>query len=97
MPFQPFTPPEHHHELVVYQHPTPRPVVINTTTRPVRRHLPRWATWLIGLAVFVILWWVSMDFRGLVMVLGVFWFFAFGAHPLIHLGRAAHDLIDGDN
>lgn len=110
MPFADFTPavpdkpqPERHDYLVVSE-----PITTSAqlralqqdpanTTGGTRKGFPRWATWLISITVFVALWWVSMDFRGLVLVLGVFWFFAIGAHPAIHIGRAAHDLIDGDN
>ena len=98
MPFAEFTPPEPDRTPARREHY----LVVNATnpantTGGTRKRFPRWATWLISIAVFVALWWVSMDFRGLVMVLGVFWFFAIGAHPITHIGRAAHDLIDGDN
>ena len=101
MPFQPFQPPpttERHHVIDVR---SPAPVIIDL--RPPERTLidrlrgiPRWLWWLISIAAFVIVWWVSMDFRGLVMVLGVFWFFALGVHPATAIARTGGELLDGD-
>ena len=102
MPFAPFDEPERHHQLVV--HEPLRARSLTTTTTPVRghsirprHHIPRWVWWLVSLIALITLWWVSMDFRGLIIVLGVFWLFAIGAHPAVHMGRAVHDIFDGDN
>lgn len=100
MPFQPFTPPEpqRHHVIQVRSQTTP--VIIDL--QPQRtlierlRGIPRWLWWLISIAAFIALWWVSMDFRGLVMVLGVFWFFALGIHPATAIARTGGELLDGD-
>ena len=61
------------------------------------RNLPAWVWWLVAIAAFIAFWWVSMPFRGLMIVVGIFWFFAFGAHPMVHMGRTAHNLLDGDS
>jgi hypothetical protein len=102
MPFAPFTPPtepEHHHQLVVHQAPARGRSITwtSTPTQRTRRHLPRWVWWLVSLAVFIALWWVSLDFRGLVIVLAIFWFFAIGVHPVVHMGRTVHDIFDGED
>lgn len=104
MPFQPFTPPpERHHQLVVHKPITSGAQLRRLeqdpayTTGGVRVPISPWIKWPIIIALFVIFWWVSMPFRGLIMVLAVFWFFALGAHPVTHMGRAAHDLLDGDD
>ena len=59
--------------------------------------VPTWIKWAIYLAVFVTFWWVSMPFRGLIIVLAVFWFFALGAHPATHIARTGADILDGDD
>lgn len=95
MTFAPFTPPEPPRRVI---DTTARSITwTSQPTRHVRKPFPRWAKWLIGIAVFIALWWVSMDFRGLVIVLGIFWFFAFGVHPVVHMGRTVHDIFDGDD
>ena len=59
--------------------------------------IPTWIKVLFFLALFIAFWWVSMPFRGLMIVIGIFWFFALGAHPVTHMGRAVGDVLDGDD
>lgn len=102
MPFQPFIPqpePERSHELVNVRQ-VHHAVVHEPITRPSQlrnKSLSPWIKWLVALAAFVTFWWVSMPFRGLIIVLAIFWFFALGSHPVIHIGRAAGDILDGDD
>ena len=104
MPFAPFTPPEPQPRVIettARSVPT-RSLMIGTGIRarrvmPVRKPTPRWVWWLVSLAAFVTLWWVSLDFRGLVILLGIFWFFAIGVHPVVHMGRTVHDIFDGED
>ena len=101
MPFQPFTPPEPQRRIIettARSVPT-RSMMTGTgiRARRARKPIPRWVWWLVSLVAFIALWWVSLDFRGLVIVLAIFWFFAIGVHPVVHLGRTVHDIFDGED